>query len=45
MVPTDKTGMMVNIMRKELEKFSKMKEKFVEEFSPEDYEYIFQVGQ
>ena len=44
MVPTDKTGMMVNIMKEELEKFRKMKEKFVEEFSPEDYEYISQVG-
>ena len=34
---------MVDIMKMELDKFVKIKEKFVDEFSLEDYNYLIQV--
>jgi len=40
--PADKTGLMVDIMKMELDKFVKIKEKFVDEFSLEDYNYLIQ---
>jgi len=36
----NKTDLMVDIMKKELVKFDAIKQKFVEEFSIEDYDYI-----
>ena len=44
MDPADKTGLMVDIMKMELDKFVKIKEKFVDEFSLEDYNYLIQVN-
>lgn len=35
---------MVDIMKMELDKFVKIKEKFVDEFSLEDYNYLIQVN-
>ena len=43
MVASDKTGLMVEVLRKELDKFVAIKEKFVDEFSLEDFEYIDEV--
>ena len=42
-VASDKTGLMVEVLRKELDKFVAIKEKFVDEFSLEDFEYIDEV--
>jgi len=39
-IASDKSGLMVDIMKMELSKFAAIKEKFVEEFTPQDYEYI-----
>ena len=39
-VASDKTGLMVEVLNKELEKFVAIKEKFVDEFSLEDFDYI-----
>jgi len=39
---TDVTGLMVEMLQKELEKFKDMKERFIEEFSLEDYQEIKQ---
>lgn len=39
-VPSDRTGLMVDILNMEVKKFGSIKDKFVEEFSLEDYEYI-----
>jgi len=36
----NKTGLMIDIMKMELEKFSNIKKKFIEEFSEMDYLYI-----
>jgi hypothetical protein len=36
--------MMVDILNMEVNKFGAIKDKFVKEFSPEDYEYIEEVG-
>ena len=44
MDPADKTGLMVDIMKMELDKFVKIKEKFVDEVSLEDYNYLIQVN-
>jgi len=41
-VAADKTQLMVDIMKMEMEKFAAMKDKFVAEFSLEDYEWIEQ---
>ena len=43
-VASDKTGLMVEVLNKELEKFVAIKEKFVDEFSLEDFDYIDEVG-
>ena len=43
MVASDKSGLMVEVLRKELDKFVSIKEKFVDEFSLEDFEYIDEV--
>ena len=43
MVASDKTGLMVEVLNKELEKFVAIKEKFVDEFSLEDFDYIDEV--
>ena len=43
MVASDKTSLMVEVLRKELDKFVSIKEKFVDEFSLEDFEYIDEV--
>ena len=42
-VASDKTGLMVEVLNKELEKFVAIKEKFVDEFSLEDFDYIDEV--
>ena len=42
-VASDKSGLMVEVLRKELDKFVSIKEKFVDEFSLEDFEYIDEV--
>ena len=42
-VASDKSGLMVEVLRKELDKFVAIKEKFVDEFSLEDFEYIDEV--
>ena len=42
-VASDKTSLMVEVLRKELDKFVSIKEKFVDEFSLEDFEYIDEV--
>ena len=39
----NKTGLMIDIMKMELEKFSNIKKKFIEEFSEMDYLYIEKV--
>jgi len=39
-VPMDKTGLMVEVLKRELCKFSSIKGKFVDMFSLDDYEYI-----
>ena len=39
----DKTGMMMDVLRNELVYFNKIKQKFVLEFSYEDFHYIEQV--
>jgi len=39
-VASDKSGLMVEVLKKELDKFVSIKEKFVDEFSLEDFEYI-----
>merc|ERR1712168_797539 len=41
-VAMDKTNLMINIMKMELQKFNEIKEKFVVEFSQEDFDYIDQ---
>ena len=43
MIASDKTGLMVEVLNKELEKFVAIKEKFVDEFSLEDFDYIDEV--
>ena len=42
-VASDKSGLMVEVLKKELDKFVSIKEKFVDEFSLEDFEYIDEV--
>ena len=42
-VASDKSGLMVEVLKKELDKFVAIKEKFVDEFSLEDFEYIDEV--
>jgi len=37
---TDNTNLMVDILKKELDKFAVIKDKFVDEFSIEDFDYI-----
>ena len=39
----DKTGMMMDVLKNELIYFNKIKQKFVLEFSYEDFHYIEQV--
>lgn len=39
-VPSDKSGYMMEIMKQELVKFGKIKEKFIIQFNEEDYDYI-----
>jgi len=39
-VAADKSGLMVDIMNMELDKFNKIKEKFIHEFSEQDFTYI-----
>ena len=39
----DKTGMMMDVLKNELVYFNKIKQKFVLEFSYEDFHYIEQV--
>ena len=41
----DKTGLMVEVLKRELCKFSSIKGKFVDMFSLDDYEYIEEVSQ
>ena len=43
-VASDKTGLTVEVLNKELEKFVAIKEKFVDEFSLEDFDYIDEVS-
>merc|ERR1712029_235510 len=38
----DTTSMMINILTTEVNKFNNIKEKFVEEFSEDDFDYIDQ---
>ena len=40
----DKTKLMIDIMRMEAQKFNGIKEKFIDEFSKEDFDYIDQVS-
>ena len=40
----DKTGLMIDIMKMEIEKFNGIREKFIDEWSQEDFDYIDQVG-
>ena len=42
-VAMDKTSLMIDIMKMELQKFNGIKEKFIVEFSKEDFDYIDQV--
>jgi len=39
-IASDKSGLMVEVLNKELDKFVSIKDKFVDEFSLEDFEYI-----
>ena len=39
----DKTGLMIDIMKMEVQKFNGIKEKFIDEFSKDDFDYIDQV--
>jgi len=39
-VAADKSGLMVDIMNMELDKFNKIREKFIHEFSEQDFTYI-----
>ena len=43
MIASDKSGLMVDVLNKELDKFVSIKDKFVDEFSLEDFEYIDEV--
>ena len=43
MVASDKSGLMVEVLNKELDKFVSIKDKFVDEFSLEDFDYIDEV--
>ena len=43
MIASDKSGLMVEVLNKELDKFVSIKDKFVDEFSLEDFEYIDEV--
>ena len=42
--PMNKTGLMIDIMKMELGKFSNIRRSFIEEFSEYDYNYIEKVG-
>ena len=42
-VAEDKTGMMIDIMNMELEKFERIKKSFIAEFSEKDYNDIVEV--
>ena len=39
----DKTGLMIDIMKMEVQKFNGIKDKFIDEFSKDDFDYIDQV--
>jgi len=41
-VAADKTGLMIDIMKMEIQKFNAIKPKFIDEFSQEDFDYIDQ---
>jgi len=41
-VASDKTGLMIDIMKMEIQKFNSIKPKFIDEFSQEDFDYIDQ---
>eukprot|EP00092_Neocalanus_flemingeri_P040027 GFUD01043597.1.p1 GENE.GFUD01043597.1~~GFUD01043597.1.p1 ORF type:complete len:278 (+),score=73.55 GFUD01043597.1:55-888(+) len=41
-VPLDKTALMIDIMKMEVQKFNTIEEKFIDEFSKEDFDYIDQ---
>ena len=42
-VAADKTDMMMDMMKMELEKFERIKDTFVQDFTPADFEDIHQV--
>ena len=44
MAAEDKSSLMVDILKRELEQFTRIRKKFVTEFSQEDFDYISKVS-